>query len=449
MHSASPPVTGLNGNDCLTERSDDMSFNEERRLESAYVMGTYARKPVELVRGRGMRGGGRRRPHLPRLRLGRGRGEPGPLPSGARLGDRASRRATLVHVSNYYYIEHRGEVAHARVGPAERMRRRRRAHAVAELLLQLGRRGERVRVQAGAPARQEARRRRRRARPEPTRTPCAPPPRRAAAHRHARRQLPRAHARHARRHGAARQAGGVPAAARRLRPHALNDVDALEALFAEQGDAICALMVECVQGESGVHPCTAEFLQAARRLTERARRAAHVRRNPVRHVPLRHVSVRLPAFRRDARRGDHRQGHRLGLSHGHVRRARRGGRLLRRRAITAPRSAAAAWPSRPPRPPCARLPTRAWPQTPSAWAPTCARRSPQLPHVAEVRGLGLMVAADLDEGVSAPDVVLRAWTRACCSTTTGPRTLRFLPPLVCSEADVDVLAQKLGRLLGA
>ena len=27
-------------------------------------------------------------------------------------------------------------------------------------------------------------------------------------------------------------------------------------------------MVECVQGESGVHPCTAEFLQTARRLTE-------------------------------------------------------------------------------------------------------------------------------------------------------------------------------------
>lgn len=32
-----------------------MNFNEERQLESTYVMGTYARKPVELVRGRGMR----------------------------------------------------------------------------------------------------------------------------------------------------------------------------------------------------------------------------------------------------------------------------------------------------------------------------------------------------------------------------------------------------------
>ena len=32
-----------------------MGFIEEQQLESAYVMGTYARKPVELVRGRGMR----------------------------------------------------------------------------------------------------------------------------------------------------------------------------------------------------------------------------------------------------------------------------------------------------------------------------------------------------------------------------------------------------------
>lgn len=46
-----------------------------------------------------------------------------------------------------------------------------------------------------------------------------------------------------------------------------NDVAALEALFEAQGDQVCAVMVECVQGESGVHPCTSEFLQAARRLT--------------------------------------------------------------------------------------------------------------------------------------------------------------------------------------
>ena len=31
--------------------------------------------------------------------------------------------------------------------------------------------------------------------------------------------------------------------------------------------------------------------------------------------------------------------------------------------------------------------------------------------------------------------------------STGPRTLRFLPPLVCTNEDVDVLAEKLAALL--
>ena len=31
-----------------------MTYAEQHQLESDYLMGTYARKPVELVRGRGM-----------------------------------------------------------------------------------------------------------------------------------------------------------------------------------------------------------------------------------------------------------------------------------------------------------------------------------------------------------------------------------------------------------
>ena len=48
----------------------------------------------------------------------------------------------------------------------------------------------------------------------------------------------------------------------------INDVEALERLFETQGDRICAVMIECIQGESGVHPCTEEFVGAIRRLTE-------------------------------------------------------------------------------------------------------------------------------------------------------------------------------------
>lgn len=47
-----------------------------------------------------------------------------------------------------------------------------------------------------------------------------------------------------------------------------NDVDQLERAIEENGHNICALFMELVQGESGVHPMTREFAQAARRLTQ-------------------------------------------------------------------------------------------------------------------------------------------------------------------------------------
>ena len=88
-----------------------MGFIEEQQLESAYVMGTYARKPVELVRGRGMQvEDAEGRTYLDFV-SGVGAvslGHCHPALASA-IEEQAS---TLVHVSNYYYIEHRGEVAH-------------------------------------------------------------------------------------------------------------------------------------------------------------------------------------------------------------------------------------------------------------------------------------------------------------------------------------------------
>jgi succinylornithine aminotransferase len=46
-----------------------------------------------------------------------------------------------------------------------------------------------------------------------------------------------------------------------------NDVAALEKVFAESGDDICAVLLEPMQGEGGMTPGTPEFLHAARRLT--------------------------------------------------------------------------------------------------------------------------------------------------------------------------------------
>ncbi|WP_186780120.1 aminotransferase class III-fold pyridoxal phosphate-dependent enzyme [Streptomyces salinarius] len=45
-----------------------------------------------------------------------------------------------------------------------------------------------------------------------------------------------------------------------------DDVDALAAVFAEQGENIAAFLVETVQGEGGIHPASPAFLTAAREL---------------------------------------------------------------------------------------------------------------------------------------------------------------------------------------
>jgi acetylornithine/N-succinyldiaminopimelate aminotransferase len=71
----------------------------------------------------------------------------------------------------------------------------------------------------------------------------------------------------------------------------------------------------------------------------------------------------------------------------------------------------------------------------------------ELPGVVTVRGAGLMVAADIDG--DAPAVAQRALLeQRLVVNATGPVTLRMLPPLVVSEADVDEALGRLGRALG-
>ncbi|MDP9401243.1 MAG: acetylornithine/succinylornithine family transaminase, partial [Actinomycetota bacterium] len=64
-------------------------------------------------------------------------------------------------------------------------------------------------------------------------------------------------------------------------------------------------------------------------------------------------------------------------------------------------------------------------------------RLAELPGVGEVRGRGLMVAFDLVEG-DAPELVRRALLeQRLVANATGPATVRLLPPLVIGEAEVD------------
>jgi acetylornithine/N-succinyldiaminopimelate aminotransferase len=69
-----------------------------------------------------------------------------------------------------------------------------------------------------------------------------------------------------------------------------------------------------------------------------------------------------------------------------------------------------------------------------------------LPHVVSVRGRGLMVAAEVD--VPAPDVARRALLeQRLVVNATGPTTVRLLPPLTVSEAEIEEALARLGRAL--
>ena len=422
-----------------------MGFIEEQQLESAYLMGTYARKPVELVRGRGMRvEDAEGRTYLDFVSgvgaVSLGHCHPALVSA---IEEQAS---TLVHVSNYYYIEHRGEVAHlvsdllnecvdeAEREPWQSFFANSGAEAN-ECAFKLARLHAKKRAMAAAEAAG--------ADEDGVRAAAAAAPRLIVtldASFHGRTLATLA-------------ATAQPAKQEAFQPlpdgfvrTPLNDVEALERLFASQGDGICAVMVECVQGESGVHPCEPEFLAAVRRLT--AERGAlfmcdeiqcgmyrcgtypfgfqHFGIAPDVVTIAKGIASGFPMGMCAARAqvaasfdpGDH--GSTFGGSCLAVAAAE-----ATVRALAAEDAAGNA-------------------ERTGAYL---REKLAALPQVEEVRGLGLMVACDLAEGVSAPDVVLAGLDEGLLLNFTGPRTLRFLPPLVCSKEDVDVLVQKLAALL--
>jgi acetylornithine/N-succinyldiaminopimelate aminotransferase len=70
----------------------------------------------------------------------------------------------------------------------------------------------------------------------------------------------------------------------------------------------------------------------------------------------------------------------------------------------------------------------------------------ELPHVISVRGRGLMLACELD--VPAPALVRRALLdQRLIVNATGPTTVRLLPPLTIAEADADEGVRRLAAAL--
>lgn len=413
-----------------------MSYTEQVALEDAYVMHTFGRKPVEFVEGGGMTlvdSEGKR--YLDFLSgigvVSLGHCHPAVVKA---VADQA---AKLIHVSNYYYIEHRGEVArllsdmlNAEIPEAERTPWKsffaNSGAEANECAIKLVRLFARQRTeQAGRPAESAPRvivtlEGSFHGRTLSTLAATAQP-----AKQEAFQPLP----------------GGFVSTP-------INDVAALEQLFAERGDEICAVMLECIQGESGVHPCTAEFLQAARRLT--AERGALLVCDEVQCGIYRTgkpfgfqnfgvtpdvvtiakgVASGIPAGACAARGaaadtfgpGDH--GSTFGGSN---------------IAMAAARAT------------LEELVAPGFADHVAEVGAYLRGRLAELPHVTEVRGLGLMVAVDLAEAApNANDVVLAGLGAGLVLNATGPHTLRFLPPLICTKEDADALIERLAPLLQA
>lgn len=413
-----------------------MSYTEQVALEDAYVMHTFGRKPVEFVEGDGMTlvdSEGKK--YLDFLSgigvVSLGHCHPAVVKA---VTDQA---AKLIHVSNYYYIEHRGEVArllsdmlNAEVPEAERTPWKsffaNSGAEANECAIKLVRLFARQRTeQAGRPAESAPRvivtlEGSFHGRTLSTLAATAQP-----AKQEAFQPLP----------------GGFVSTP-------INDVAALEQLFAERGDEICSVMLECIQGESGVHPCTAEFLQAARRLT--AERGALLVCDEVQCGIYRTgkpfgfqnfgvtpdvvtiakgVASGIPAGACAARGaaadtfgpGDH--GSTFGGSN---------------IAMAAARAT------------LEELVAPGFADHVAEVGAYLHGRLAELPHVTEVRGLGLMVAVDLAEAApNANDVVLAGLDAGLVLNATGPHTLRFLPPLICTKEDADALVERLAPLLQA
>jgi acetylornithine/N-succinyldiaminopimelate aminotransferase len=58
------------------------------------------------------------------------------------------------------------------------------------------------------------------------------------------------------------------------------------------------------------------------------------------------------------------------------------------------------------------------------------------PGISEVRGMGLMVAFDLNDEIAA-DVVRKGLEKGIVLNNTGPRTIRMVPPLIISQGEVE------------
>ena len=413
-----------------------MSLEEQKSLESQYVMNTFARKPVEFVSGMGCT-----------LKDDAGReyldfiGGIGACSLGhchpALVNALKTQAETLIHVSNYYYIEKRGQVSQKLSAmlnaalPAEKQQPWKTFYANSgaeanECSIKLARLYARKKFVAAGGNAEEA-------------------PRTVVV-------MERSF------HG--RTLATLAATAQAVKqelfqplpsgfvPTPMNDVEALEQLFEQKGSQICAVMLEVIQGESGVHPVSQEYFEAVDRLAKRYGALIicdevqcgiyrcgtypyafqHYGITPDIVSMAKGIAGGFPCGASSAR-ADVADAFEPGV-HGST----FGGSNLAIAAISATLAA---------------IEDEGVADHVAKVGAYFAEKLAELPHVAEVRGKGLMLAIELDASAekTAPQIVADALEAGFVLNYTGPTTMRFLPPLVVTEADIDALIGGLKDLI--
>ena len=227
----------------------------------------------------------------------------------------------------------------------------------------------------------------------------------------------------------------------------INDVEALERLFETLGDRICAVMIECIQGESGVHPCTEEFVGAIRRLTEEygALMICDEVQSGIFRTGLpygfQNFGV-LPDIVTMAK--GIASGFPMGACAARIEVAEAfepgdhgstfGGSNLAMAAAHAT---------------LATLSRGHYDDRVTEVGDYFAEKLAQVEGVTEVRGMGLMLGADLEEGIDAHKVVAQGLEEGFLLNATGSNTLRFLPPLIVTETEIDKLIDALPGMIAA
>lgn len=426
-----------------------MTFQEEQTLENTYVMHTFARKPVEFTRGEGMLLFDDANKAYVDFLSGIGvtsLGHANPRLAKA-LSDQSEK---LLHVSNYYYVEGRGELAkrlsdlltcaqkapHAQVWKTFFTNSGAESNECAIKLARLYARKRAAHLAANAGGDAGAIQAAEDAAPKTIVT------------------LEQSF------HGrtlATLAATAQPAKQEAFRPlpagfvsTPINDVQALQTLFENQGSEICAVLVEVIQGESGVHPCTQEFLDAVRTYTSECGALmicdevqCGIYRTGTYPFAFQHYNIEpdivsmakgigggVPMGACAARSevadafdpGDH------GTTFG--------GSCL---AVTAAHTV------------LSTIEETGLAQKITEVGAYFVERLKAIPQIVDVRGKGLMVGVDLADGIVASDVVNEALALepgpGLVLNAPGVHTLRFLPPLICEKEDVDYCVEQLTYIL--